>query len=153
MFKYCFYTFLLTLFIACGNPSRRTYTPPPRVTSNINQPGQCFLGLMEVSNKPIYEIFLAEAPHFCRKTGGRWLVNKQIYEGFGACKNWTSFPTVGITFDLKFTKFKNSKSIQEAVAEVLPAIKAFHLLLLYFTRTHPFHPKIETKDGTPASLL
>ena len=109
MFKYCFYTLLLCLWMACGSETRGTPTPPlPPNNTNVNQqPGQCFLNLMEVSHSPIYEIFLSETPQsICGKSGGRWFVNKQIYAGSSACKNWTASPTVEITFDLQFTKIQ-----------------------------------------------
>ena len=77
---------------------------------NINQHGNCFYGHMPDINSDIYEIFLADSPHFgCRKTGGQWFVNKQIHEGYGACKNWTGEPAVEITFDAQFTQILTLK--------------------------------------------
>lgn len=107
MFKYFFFAILSALLINCGNSiPRRPYTPRlPH--QNTAQPGHCFSVLMNVADSRHYEIFLSEAPlPFCGKTGGKWLVNKQIYGGSLACDNWTAPPVIELTFDLQFTKLQ-----------------------------------------------
>ena len=108
MLKYFFYLLLFILLLDCGNGSQRN-SPYPRTPGtpnpNINQPGQCFHGYMKDIQSGNYELFLADSPQFgCGKTRGEWLVNKEIYGGSIACKNWTGTPNIEITFDLQFTR-------------------------------------------------
>ena len=107
--KYCFYILLSALFMNCGDGSRRTYTPPytPGQNLNRNLPGHCYYAQMNGIESKNYELLLAEAPQpFCGKTGGTWLVNKQIYLLDSACKNWTGIPVIQISFDLQFKKIQ-----------------------------------------------
>lgn len=104
--KYCFLTLLSALLIDCDGGSQRPYYPPiNRTPPQQQQSGHCFSVLMDLANPGHYEIFLSEAPQlFCGKTGGNWWVNKRVYGGTSACKNWTASPVVELTFDLQFTK-------------------------------------------------
>ncbi len=109
MFKYCFYILLLTLLIDCNNRSRTTGYPFPGTSNTQEPPGQCFLGLMNMSevDSKNYETFLAEAPYFvCGKSGGKFFVNRRDFFFDSNCKNWTGAPNVALTFDLKFTKIQ-----------------------------------------------
>lgn len=111
MLKYFFYLFLFVLLINCGNGSRG-HSPYPRTPGpnpNINQlgPGQCFYGYMKDIHSSNYELLLADSSQFaCGKTRGEWLVNKEIYGGASACKNWTGVPNVEISFDAQFTSIQ-----------------------------------------------
>lgn len=108
MLKYFFYLLLPLLLIDCNGRNQRTPYPPGTTgvpQPNLNRHGNCFYGYMKDINSGIYELFLADSHHFgCGKTGGQWLVNKQIHAGSSACKNWTGTPNVEITFDSQFTQ-------------------------------------------------
>ena len=113
MFKYYFYILLSAFLVDCGSGGRRITYPPsfhpsPRPHTNTTQAGNCYYALMTVEDAGQYEHFLAETPvlPFCGKTGGRWFVNKQIFGGQSACKNWIASPTIELSFDLQFTRIQ-----------------------------------------------
>ena len=110
IFKYFFYTLLFALLMNCGSGGGQRYYPttPSPHTNTTTQQGQCYYALMTVEDANQYELFLSEAPPlpFCGKTGGSWFVNKQVYAGNSACKNWTASPSIEISFDLQFTRIQ-----------------------------------------------
>jgi len=110
MLKYFFHLFLFILLINCDNghlghsPYPQTPRPP---NPNINQSGQCFYGYLEDIHHSNYEFLLADSPQItCGKTRGDWLINKEVYVGASACKNWTGIPNVEISFNMQFTSIQ-----------------------------------------------